>query len=193
MYNVLNKNDVRYQTTHATIRNAYKKLLSQKDYLSISVTEICKLAHINRGTFYIHYKDSSSVMNEFEEEIYHQMIQFIDEAIFTKDIQFKLPYTFADYIQTDNGLFFSKVLNGVYGSGKLYLRVCDYITSMTMQSFSNSKNLTQRELELLSAFLSNASIGILREWYKSNYQNIENDILFTNQLYDSILKIYNLH
>lgn len=64
---------------------------------------------------------------------------------------------------------------------------------MTMQSFSNSKNLTQRELELLSAFLSNASIGILREWYKSNYQNIENDILFTNQLYDSILKIYNLH
>lgn len=116
MYKVLNKNDIRYQSTHITIRNVYKELLSQKHYLSISVTEICKLAHINRGTFYIHYKDSSSVMAEFEEETYHQMIQFINETIFTK--AHHLPYTFSDYIKTEDGDFFDKVLKCITYSKK---------------------------------------------------------------------------
>lgn len=193
MYNVLNKNDIRYQTTHACIRNAYKKLLSQKDYLSISVTEICKLACINRGTFYIHYKDSASVMSEFENEIYLQMIQFIDDSIFKTESYLELPYTFSDYIQRDEGDFIDKVLNGDYGSGKLHIRIGDHISSMILQSFANVKHLSKRELELISAFLSNASIGILREWHKSNYNNIEEEIQFTNKLFNSLLKTYNLY
>ena len=192
MYNVLNKNDIRYQTTHATIRKVYKTLLSEKDYLSISVTELCKLANINRGTFYIHYKDSISVMNELEEEVYLQMTQFIDDSIFQKNKYLELPYSFSDYIKTKDGDFFDKVLNGVYGSGKLQIRICDYISSMILQSFSNVGHLSQRELELLSAFLSNASIGILREWHRSNYINIEKEISFTNELFYSVLKTYNL-
>lgn len=190
MYNVLNKNDVRYQTTHATIRNAYKELLSQKNYLTISVTEICKLANINRGTFYIHYKDSVSVMNELEDEIFLQMVQFTDDFIFQKESRSEISYKFSDYIKTDDGDFIDKVLNGDYGSGKLYLRICDHITSIYFNFFENAKHLTTREKELLSAILASASIGLLREWHNTKYENIEEETELGEKILISIMKTY---
>ena len=49
------KTDRRVKYTKQAIRDSFLKLLSEKPIEKISVTEICREAEINRGTFYSHY------------------------------------------------------------------------------------------------------------------------------------------
>ena len=46
------KTDRRVKYTKQAIRDSFLKLLSEKPIEKISVTEICREAEINRGTFY---------------------------------------------------------------------------------------------------------------------------------------------
>ena len=49
------KQDRRTRYTRQTIKDTFLELLTQKSFTKITVTEICKNAEINRGTFYLHY------------------------------------------------------------------------------------------------------------------------------------------
>lgn len=51
------KEDRRVRYTKKAIREGFLRLLEQKPIEKISVTEICREADINRGTFYAHYSD----------------------------------------------------------------------------------------------------------------------------------------
>ena len=46
------KQDRRTRYTRQTIKDTFLELLKQKNFTKITVTEICKNAEINRGTFY---------------------------------------------------------------------------------------------------------------------------------------------
>jgi len=192
MYTVQNKNDIRYKTTHDTIRNVYKELLSQKNYLLISVTEICKLAKINRGTFYIHYEDSQAVMAEFENEIYQQIVSFIDNAMKMNQPHHELSSTVSNYLKTEDGDFLDKVLNGIYGSGSLYLKICDYISTSISPTFINGGQLSKREAEILSIFLANGAVAVFRDWHKNGYKNLDKEYKFSSNLVDSIMELYGI-
>lgn len=48
------KTDRRTRYTRQTIKETLLKLLEKRAYPKITVTEICRLAEINRGTFYLH-------------------------------------------------------------------------------------------------------------------------------------------
>lgn len=47
----------------------------KKSFEKITVTEVCKCAGINRGTFYLHYIDVYDVLNELEEELLNDNVQ----------------------------------------------------------------------------------------------------------------------
>ena len=57
------KEDRRTRYTRQVIKEAFLKLLEEKEYPKITVTEICRLAEINRGTFYLHYYDTADVLD----------------------------------------------------------------------------------------------------------------------------------
>ena len=48
------KQDRRTRYTRQTIKDTFLELLKQKSFTKITVTEVCKNAEINRGTFYLH-------------------------------------------------------------------------------------------------------------------------------------------
>ena len=58
------KEDRRTKYTRQVIKDTFLKLLEKKAYPKITVTEICKLAEINRGTFYLHYYDMDDVLDD---------------------------------------------------------------------------------------------------------------------------------
>ncbi|MFP7477549.1 TetR-like C-terminal domain-containing protein [Terribacillus saccharophilus] len=65
----MNKNDLRVVKTKQHIHFALTNLLKNKPLPRIKVTELCKLANINRGTFNFHYQDLGDVFKELFEEI----------------------------------------------------------------------------------------------------------------------------
>ena len=58
------KQDRRTRYTRQTIKDTFLELLNQKSFTKITVTEICKNAEINRGTFYLHYYDIHDVLSD---------------------------------------------------------------------------------------------------------------------------------
>ena len=54
----------RQQKTRRTIREALLKLLGRKDYIDVSVTDICRKAGISRGTFYTYYSNTHQIIDE---------------------------------------------------------------------------------------------------------------------------------
>ena len=49
--------DKRIRRTKKLLRQALTRLMQQKDFQSITVTDVVREADINRGTFYAHYRD----------------------------------------------------------------------------------------------------------------------------------------
>ena len=62
--------DLRVQKTYKALVEAFERLLLEKEFESISVTEICDAAMIRRPTFYKHFLDKYDFITFF---IKHKM------------------------------------------------------------------------------------------------------------------------
>ena len=76
--------DLRVQKTYKALVEAFERLLLEKEFESISVTEICDAAMIRRPTFYKHFLDKYDFITFF---IKHKMNKIFDFAI-QKSIRF---------------------------------------------------------------------------------------------------------
>lgn len=61
--------DRRTRKTKALLRQTLTRLLMEKDLKDITVSELTERADINRGTFYLHYKDIYDLFDQTEKEI----------------------------------------------------------------------------------------------------------------------------
>ena len=67
------KQDRRTRYTRQSIKETFLELLKQKNFTKITVTEICKISEINRGTFYLHYYDIHDVLEDILNDIDRHM------------------------------------------------------------------------------------------------------------------------
>ncbi|MCP1638949.1 TetR/AcrR family transcriptional regulator [Streptococcus gallinaceus] len=58
----------RQTETKTYIRQALGQLLREEPLEQISISQICKKAGINRGTFYLHFSDKADMMEQYKEE-----------------------------------------------------------------------------------------------------------------------------
>lgn len=77
----INPKDRRTRYTRQMIREALMDLLKDQPYSKITVTEICRLADINRGTFYIHYFDVDDVLDDILEQSFSDVSGTIDHVL----------------------------------------------------------------------------------------------------------------
>ena len=75
--------DRRVRKTKRQLRLALMQLMSEKSVKDISVRELAAIADINRGTFYIHYKDVYDLLTHLEDEVAElgEQIDAVDEDL----------------------------------------------------------------------------------------------------------------
>lgn len=66
------KSDRRVRKTKDVLRKNLINLMKDKNINSITVKELCEKADINRGTFYLHYKDIFHMLEEIEKELFEE-------------------------------------------------------------------------------------------------------------------------
>ena len=66
--------DMRIQRTKSAIRGAFIELRRRKPIEKITVTELSKLANINKATFYLHYADIYDLSDEIENEAISEIL-----------------------------------------------------------------------------------------------------------------------
>lgn len=150
------KTDARIRYTKMVIRSSFLELLCKLPIEKITVAEICRLAEINRATFYRYYENQydllSSLENEMFEEIkksayeYRHDIDKLTEIIFLKFSEQKDTWT----------LLLSDHANLSFTS-KIYAFFEEYFT----------KDYSTKESELRYRFLLYGYSGIFDYWVKS--------------------------
>lgn len=75
----MKKEDRRTTYTRQIIRETFIELLRQKPIGKISVTELCTIADISRGTFYLHYSDCYQILEELQSEFCDRLIAAVNQ------------------------------------------------------------------------------------------------------------------
>ena len=70
------KTDRRVRKTKTRLLNCLTELMKEKEVKDISVKELSDLADINRGTFYLHYRDVYDMLNKVEDELSRNLTRY---------------------------------------------------------------------------------------------------------------------
>lgn len=150
------KEDLRVQKTVSAIREAFEKLLCEKDYEKITVTELAARARINKKTFYAYYNDLDDVLAEMQEELSRKYIErtkglrrLEDAAQITREF-----FTFS----AEQGLAYEKITCG--GSYTL-----NHIRGQMMKKVASEAvpNADEKE-QMVLAFMRAATLEMYKFW-----------------------------
>lgn len=59
------------------IKESLIQLLQDNEIHNITITDICKEADINRGTFYNYYNDPFDLLQNIEDELFSKVIEYL--------------------------------------------------------------------------------------------------------------------
>ena len=69
--------NIRKTDSKKRIRSAFIQILANKGFDKVSVSEITRLAKINRGTFYLNYIDKFDLLDEIEREFFSDIKEIL--------------------------------------------------------------------------------------------------------------------
>ncbi|WP_188456910.1 TetR/AcrR family transcriptional regulator [Virgibacillus oceani] len=184
------KQDLRILKTQESLRHALLTLLKTKPLESITIAELCRLAKINRGTFYSHYKNVHDVFKHYLEVIVEDFRHAYEEPYHKTN--FHIQHIEADMIkifhhvkkyQDFYQIIFDERIPMMY-----YYQLFDTVRSFMQMSIDDSYLELDKSIKVdyLISYQTNAILGILIEWHRQGY---ETSIQELNQQLITILSI----
>lgn len=162
------KKDLRVIKTKASLQITLIELLQEKTLDKISISELCKKANVNRGTFYLHYNDVA----ELFEEYFHDMTEDLRKAYYEPYLltHFKIENLSADMVRifhhVEKYKQFYKIVFNRKTPMMYYYRLFDIIRNYLIDSISevNSENI-----EFAASYQANAIIGLVIQWVQHDF------------------------
>lgn len=169
MKNLKNKKklDRRTKYTRNIIKESLLKLVKKKSFEKITVTEVCKICEINRGTFYIHYCDLYDVLDDLLDEMLHETSSIFSHLNLIDDEKTKqCTYPLCKMIQ-ENPKYSDLIFNDSLSS-----YIIDKIISLQKDEFISNiislYNLTYSQAEAILIFQMNGCFAINKYMNKNN-------------------------
>ena len=119
--------DRRVKKTKRQLRQALMHLMTEKPSRSISVRELADRADINRGTFYIHYKDVGDLLQQLEDEMAERLITVCCKHAHSSGEDSAFPYLADLYHFAKDNADLCLVLLGPNGDRAYTERICGII------------------------------------------------------------------
>ncbi len=121
----------RKTTTKSDLKEALTRLLREKDFEAISVSDIAREAGVNRGTFYLHYVDKFDMMDQLIDEILQNILILLKDGN-PKNKEEALPgiVKIFEYLKEDFDFIHAMTLNRFNYTTKL---IHDFLYELTKQ------------------------------------------------------------
>lgn len=121
----------RKTTTKNDLKGALTRLLREKDFEAISVSDITREAGVNRGTFYLHYIDKFDMMDQLIDEILQNILTLLKEGNpQTKEDALPSIVKIFEYLKEDFDFIHAMTLNRFNYTTKL---IHDFLYELTKQ------------------------------------------------------------
>lgn len=175
--------DRRTKYTKMVLQNSLFELLKQKSIDKITVTDICHLADINRGTFYYYYTDVFDLLNQIENELYENFLVYFNQYLESSERNtYLLMIKLFEYLKQEKKIF--KVFFSQNGDKDFIKRV--YLTAYTsvIEEWKSQKtNLDPQQLDKIFLFVANGSISLIQNWFNTGLKESPEELAsFINNL-----------
>lgn len=167
----MSSKDLRIVKTKIALHNALLDLLKDKALEDISISEICRKATINRGTFYLHYNQVEDLFEEYFKEITQDLASSYQEpyrhvSVFKKSELEPSSIRIFHHIEKYKSFYriiFSKKVPLMY-----YYLLFEEINNLLIQE--KEKPLKEGvNHQLYCSYQANAIIGMIIHWYQSDF------------------------
>lgn len=158
------KNDRRTQYTRKVIKEAFLDELSKKKFGKISVTAICQICEINRGTFYLHYYDLDDVLDDVLCDALANTSDVLDQVLCPEKIN--CTYPFCEKMQSNQEyrpLFFDEI-----AASRLIGKLSDLAKEDFVTRLMQSSILTYEQAEAIFYFQINGCLTINQMMFKNH-------------------------
>ena len=108
------KEDLRIVKTKNVLYESLIKLMKEKNFEEIKVSDICSLALVNRSTFYAHYEDKYDLLVAFINDLKEEFIKELSKnnnILNTKEYFIELIKLFLDHIEKQRDIYYSIMVN----------------------------------------------------------------------------------
>ena len=168
--------DRRVVKTKRAIKEAFAKLLTQKDINDITISDIAAQADINRKTFYNYYSGVHEVVDEIENDI----ISHVDEAI--TDIYFKnileSPYLLFEKLTAviNTYMDFFGYLLSMNSNVSLTSKITELLSAKVKTVIRPYLETEDEQLDLMLTFMMSGMVAVYRQWFNSDRTEPIDDI-----------------
>ena len=167
MKNKTKVTDRRTRYTRQTIKDSFLTLLEEKPFSKITVTEICRISEINRGTFYLHYYDIDDVLDDLLNDVITDTSSILDHVLCSEKIG--CTYPFCQKVQENPEyriLFFDEIASARFLDRLCELSKEDFVTRLMQNSL-----LSYEQAEAVLYFQMNGCLAINKRMLKNNCQD----------------------
>ncbi|MDQ0273827.1 TetR/AcrR family transcriptional regulator [Cytobacillus purgationiresistens] len=178
--------DRRIRKTKKVIRDALTDLMEEKGFDGITVRDLTERADINRGTFYLHYRDKYDLLEQSEEEILTRLkkmqldIKDLDiedlYEYYLKEEPFPFVVQLFEYIQI-NGKFM-RILMGPKGDPAFPSKLKSFLSGNMMQNLYGKANGNELNIpvDYIIAYVLSAQVGLIQQWLNSGMKESPKEI-----------------
>lgn len=169
------KKDLRVIKTKERLHDALIVILQEKNLDKITISELCKKASVNRGTFYLHYQDVA----ELFEEYYHGMTEDLRKAYYEPYLltQYKIENLSADMVRIFHHIEKYKQFYKIVFNRKTpimyYYRLFEIIRSYLQDSISE---INIENNEFIASYQANAILGMVIQWIQNDFKESPSDM-----------------
>ena len=176
--------DRRSVKTKKLLKNALIKLMIEKGFDKITIKDITEEADINRGTFYLHYKDKYDLLEQKEEKILKEINEITDNIskkypknfILPSKKESLLPIFTCVYIYIKDNADFMKVVLGPNGDLNFQMKLKNFIEGCLVQNIGIKHEIEKMPIKYIATIASSAQLGIIQKWLKNGMEETPQEL-----------------
>lgn len=154
------------------IKSSFIKLLNERPISQITVKEIVDDCGVNRNSFYYHFQDIPSLLEEIVVELADKVIASQPEdASFEEQISGALN----QIVKHKRAIY--HIIRGSNSNSEFYelqlMRICEYVTRSYINSRDYSVDVPEEDMEYIVNFMKNLTFGQIMDWI---YHDMSYDI-----------------
>ena len=143
------------------IKNSFIKLLTERPISQITVKDIVEDCGVNRNSFYYHFQDIPSLLEEIIVEMTAKVIENLpEESTFEEKVTAALQEINLN----------KRMIYHIYGSSnrefyeKQLMKICEHVTRTYIRSREYSERVDSKDLEFVISYLKCELLGQLIDW-----------------------------
>lgn len=171
--------DLRIVKTKKALHLTLIKLMKEKSFEDIKISDICNEALINRSTFYAHYDDKYELLIDLVDTLKNDLFDNLNKnknIVNTKEFYIELIRLILDHIDEQKEIYYSILMSNRNSI------ITDIILDVTIKDINDRieiDNITSSDIptDIIVKFYLGAVVGVCIGWLKNSNKYTKQDII----------------